>query len=319
MYSTSYLLFQSLTAVALGDALGVPVETESRDHLFENPVDTMIGHQKFDVPAGTWSDDTSLSIASLVSLAQGFNLHDLMKRFSQWYHFGEYTPFGKAFNVGKTTKKAIKRFDSGTAPELCGGTEEMDNGSGALIRLMPLAFYVLTDHRHDHFDDHVASLVHRYTAITHRHPRSLVASGILINVIIRVIQNPNKYAMLRAITEALDYYREKPAFKDQVSYFEQLSSMSFLRQSSSQIKSSGYVVDTLNAVFWCLMNSEQYFVAVKRAVNLGNDADTIGSITSMLASLLYAPVTFPTNWLQDLKGRSQIKVAVSTALLSNYF
>ncbi|EEI24027.1 hypothetical protein HMPREF0519_1793 [Lentilactobacillus hilgardii DSM 20176 = ATCC 8290] len=39
----------------------------------------------------------------------------------------------------------------------------------------------------------------------------------------------------------------------------------------------------------------------------------------MLASLLYAPVTFPPNWLKDLKGRGQIKIAVSFALLSNYF
>ncbi|EEI19891.1 ADP-ribosylarginine hydrolase Tri1 [Lentilactobacillus hilgardii] len=319
MYSTSYLLFQSLTAVALGDALGVPVQFEEREKLLESPVDTMLGHRAFDVPKGTWSDDTSLSIASLVSLSLGFNLNDLMTRYSQWYHFGDYTPFGTAFDIGKTTKAAIKRFDKGITPELCGGNDEMDNGNGALMRMMPLAFFILTDYRHYQFNDQVASLVHRFTATTHRHPRSLVASGILINVIIRVIQNPNKYAMLRAIQEALDYYKGKNQFKDQVPYFEQLGDSGFLRQTSTQIKSSAYVVDTLNSVFWCLFNSEQYFVAVKRAVNLGHDADTIGSITSMLASLLYAPVTFPPNWLKDLKGRGQIKIAVSFALLSNYF
>ncbi|WP_121977509.1 ADP-ribosylglycohydrolase family protein [Lentilactobacillus raoultii] len=319
MYSTSYLLFQSLTAVALGDALGVPFQFEKREKLLENPIDTMVGHRTFDVPKGTWSDDTSLSIASLVSLSLGFNLNDLMTRYSQWYHFGDYTPFGKSFDIGKTTEAAIKRFDSGVDPKLCGGIEELDNGNGALMRMMPLAFYILTDHQNYQFDDQVAALVHQFTATTHRHPRSLVASGILINVIIRTIQNPNKYAMLRAIQEALTYYREKPTFKNEVTYFEQLGDINFLRQPSTCIKSSAYIVDTLNSVFWCLFNSEQYFVAVKRAVNLGNDADTIGSITSMLASLLYAPVTFPTNWLKDLKGRSQIKTAVSFALLSNYF
>lgn len=319
MYSTSYLLFQSLTAVALGDALGVPFQFEKRSKLLENPINTMIGYQTFNVPAGTWSDDTSLSIASLVSLTLGFNLHDLMTRYSQWYHFGDYTPFGKPFDIGKTTQMAIERFDAGVSPSLCGGKSEMDNGNGALMRMMPLAFFILTDYRSYQFNDQVVDLIHQYTATTHRHPRSLVASGILTNVIIRVIQNPNKYAMLRAVKEALDYYRTKPEFEAEIPFFDQLEDPSFLRQPSNKIKSSPYVVDTLNAVFWCLMNSEQYFVAVKRAVNLGNDADTIGSITSMLASLLYAPVTFPNEWLKALKGRNQIKVAVSSALLSSYF
>lgn len=319
MYSTSYLLFQSLTAVALGDALGLPIQFEKRENLLENPVDTMKPSAAFNLPQGTWSDDTSLSIASLLSLAMGFNLHDLMTRYSQWYHFGEYTPFGKSFGVGKTTAEAISRFDKGTPPEKCGGIGEMDNGNGALMRMMPLAFFILTDHQNYQFNDEVAQTIHEYTETTHRHPRSLVASGILTNVIIRIIQNPNKYAMLRAVNEALDYYKGKDAFAAQTPYFKQLGDASFLRQPSANIQASPYVVDTLNTSFWCLMNSEQYFVAVKRAVNFGSDADTIGSITSMLASLLYAPVTFPVNWLRDLKGRDQIRVAVSSALISNYF
>lgn len=240
-------------------------------------------------------------------------------RYSQWYHFGDYTPFGTMFGIGKTTEAAIKRFDSGIDPQLCGGTSEMANGNGALMRMMPLAFYLMTSPHGYQFNDRVAKIVHDYTATTHRHPRSLIASGILTNVIIRLVYNPNKYAMLRAVKESLDYYRDKTEFADEVALFAQLEDPHFLRQSSNSIKSSPYVVDTLNSVFWCLMNSEQYSIAVTRAVNLGNDADTIGSITSMLASLLFAPVTFPQDWLKALKGRNQIKVAVSSALLSNYF
>ncbi|MDM7516861.1 ADP-ribosylglycohydrolase family protein [Lentilactobacillus sp. TOM.63] len=108
----------------------------------------------------------------------------------------------------------------------------------------------------------------------------------------------------------------KEEFAEDADLFSQLEDPHFLRQPSNLIESSPYVIDTLNSVFWCLMNSEQYSVAVTRAVNLGNDADTIGSITSMLASLLFAPVTL---WLNELKGRNQIKVAVSSALLSKYF
>lgn len=125
--------------------------------------------------------------------------------------------------------------------------------------------------------------------------------------------------MLRAVKEALDYYRSKNQFAAQVPFFEQLEEAHFLRQSSTKLRPSSDVIATLNAVFWCLMNSEQYNVAVSKAVNLGSNADTIGSITSMLASLLFAPVTFPENWLSKLQGRNQIKSAVSVALLSDNF
>lgn len=319
MYSTSYLLFQSLTAVALGDALGFPIQHDTRSNPFDEPVNQMVDHQATGVPAGTWSDDTSMSVASLVSLTFGYNLYDLMMRYSQWYHLGDYTPFNRAYDVDETTKAAIKRFESGVEPILCGGTLDSDNNNTALKRLMPLAFFILTKNRQYTFDDATVKMIHDYTAITNRTPKTFIGSGILTNVIIRLIQNFNKYAMLRAVKEALDYYRSKEEFAAQVPFFEQLEESHFLRQSSTKIKPSSDVIATLNTVFWCLMNSEQYNVAVSKAVNLGSDADTIGSITSMLASLLFAPVTFPENWLSKLQGRNQIKIAVSVALLSDYF
>ena len=319
MYSTRYLLFQSITAVAIGDALGVPFQFKTRSFFKKNPVTKMLGHQSFNVPAGTWSDDTSLTIAALTSLSAGINFSDMLRRFSQWYLYGDYTPFGRSFDIGRTTQEAILRFQKGVSPLECGGAEESDNGNGALMRMAPIAFYIIGNYDNYRFNDEIAELVHNYSAITHRHPRSLVAAGILTNAIVRVIQNPNKYTMHISISEALNYYKQKKPFSDEVKYFQQLTDLNFYKEDINQIPSSGYVVDTLNCVFWCLMNSEQYYQAVKRAVNLGNDTDTIGSITSMMASLLYAPVSFPTDWLNDLKGRNQIKSAVSYALLSKYF
>ena len=56
---------------AVGDALGVPVEFASREELAESPVTDMEGFGTYPYPAGTWSDDTSLSLAALDSLATG--------------------------------------------------------------------------------------------------------------------------------------------------------------------------------------------------------------------------------------------------------
>lgn len=56
---------------AVGDALGVPVEFRSRKELDQTPVTDMMGFGTHPVPAGAWSDDTSMALASLDSLAEG--------------------------------------------------------------------------------------------------------------------------------------------------------------------------------------------------------------------------------------------------------
>ena len=319
MYSTSYLLLQATTAVAIGDALGVPVQFKDRAALLNKPVDQMIGHGSFDLPKGTWSDDTSLTLAALSSLSFGFNMHDMMMRFAQWYDFGQYTPFGRAFDIGRTTQAAILRFKHGTEPTKCGGNKESDNGNGALMRMMPLAFYMLSQNTPYKFNSVTANLCEQYTSITHRHPRALIASAIMANVTATIILNPNKYAMLRAIREVLEYYRNIPSFAGEIKLFEKFDDPNHYRTENGEVRSSGYVIDTLDSVFWCLMNSEKYNSAVKKAVNMGNDSDTIASITSMLSSMLYAPVSFPHEWLNALKGRTQIKWIVAMALQTEYF
>ena len=50
---------------AVGDALGVPVEFSSREELAKDPVVGMRGFGTYPVPLGAWSDDTSMSIATL--------------------------------------------------------------------------------------------------------------------------------------------------------------------------------------------------------------------------------------------------------------
>ena len=55
---------------AIGDALGVPVEFQTREELRDNPVVGMRGYGTYPVPAGAWSDDTSMTLALVESLAR---------------------------------------------------------------------------------------------------------------------------------------------------------------------------------------------------------------------------------------------------------
>lgn len=116
--------------LAIGDALGVPYEFMPRG-TFE--CEDMSGHGTHDQPAGTWSDDTSMTLATIDSLAtkRGFDARDMRARFEQWLFGGLYTCDGYVFDCGSTTSEAL-RTGSGM-----GG--ERDNGNGSLMRILPLA------------------------------------------------------------------------------------------------------------------------------------------------------------------------------------
>lgn len=139
---------------AVGDALGVPFEFMARDTF---RCTGMTGFGSHDQPAGTWSDDTSMALATCDSIRERgcIDPKDMRRRFESWYRDGAYTVDG-LFDIGGTTERALRDGRG------CAG--EFDNGNGSLMRVLPLAFTSATD------DD-----VRAVSAITHAHRTSTEA------------------------------------------------------------------------------------------------------------------------------------------------
>ena len=174
--------------LAVADALGVPVEFSSRAALRENPVTEMRGNGTHHQPKGTWSDDTSMALCLAASLAAGdIDYEDIMGRFCRWWIGGEYTPHGYAFDIGGATGRALSRFREGTPPLLCGGSAERDNGNGALMRILPAAYIV-----HGLQMEKCMDIVHSLTALTHAHPRALIASGIYVRICAALLEGASR-------------------------------------------------------------------------------------------------------------------------------
>ena len=105
-----------ILGLCIGDALGVPVEFTSRAERAKSPVTSMLGYGTWDVPAGTWSDDSSLTFCLAESLCKGFLLDDIANSFYSWYHKGAWTATGEVFVIGNTTFLAIADFKRGVPP-----------------------------------------------------------------------------------------------------------------------------------------------------------------------------------------------------------
>lgn len=300
-----------IMGVVVGDALGVPVEFCSREELEEHPVTTMIGYGTHDQPKGTWSDDSSMTLATLDSIKNGYDLEDIMNKFVEWFKEGEYTPFGEVFDVGVTTYKAIYQYEKELDVRTCGETSERSNGNGSLMRIMPVCLYLIEEQKKRKFSEKEAiQIIHEVSGLTHNHLRSKIGCGLYYFITKAIVEEDGKLVdrVQKGLENGFFYYQEKLVDVSELAYYERLRNVEQFRNISKEfIKSSGYVVDTLEAAIWCLLNTESYEECTLKAVNLGSDTDTVGAVAGGLAGLYYGYDAIPEKWLAVIKEREWVE------------
>ena len=324
MIDKAYVVKSSIFGTVVGDALGVPVEFTSRAERDKDPVVGMMAYGTHSQPKGTWSDDSSMIIATMDSfiLRRCFDPSDVMQRFANWRSAGDYTPYGKCFDIGITCSKAITSFLNGIEPLKCGGTREEDNGNGSLMRIIPgsLKRAVLEDYWDDNVLEDTVALIHDLSILTHAHPRSLIGCMLYTSICHELIcgENRNLEILIQdAISKTMEFYQnawERYDWFDNAFLFEiknnayaRISNVQrFKAVSRNEIYSGGYIVHTLEAAIWCLLNTNSYSECVLTAVNLGDDTDTVGAVAGGLAGLRYGYDDIPGDWLQVIAGKEWI-------------
>ena len=246
-------VYDGIMGLVVGDTLGVPVEFCERDTFC---VTDMIGGGTYGLPPGTWSDDSSLALATLESLGRRrrIDLRDIMENFVKWYAHNEFTPYGSVFDIGNTTRKAIGLYMQGADMGRCGGRSVADNGNGSLMRILPLAFV-------PHTDEDVAAV----SALTHAHPVSTGACEEYVRIAELLLAGGGPEDAARLYDDEYDI-RKKPR---------------------AEVRSGGYVLDTLDAAVWCFATTSSYRECVLKAVNLGEDTDTTAAVAGGLAGIYY--------------------------------
>lgn len=283
---------KAIMGVVIGDALGCPVQFNSRETVSQHPVTDMIGHGTFDLPPGTWTDDSSLTLALLDSIRQTdtLDLRSIMDNFVRWMYHGDFTPFGSAFDIGRGTAQAIKTYKHRKKPHQCGSYDERNNGNGSLMRIMPACIYC---YEHGISDRDAIREIHAVGSLTHAHIRSNIACGLYYFMVKAIISGRTPTLKTR-LQEGLDngfaYYEKALSDHENLEYYNRLRDLSkFAETPETDIRSTGYVVDTLEAAIWSLLVTDSFEGALLKAVNLGNDSDTVGAVTGGLAGLGYNP------------------------------
>lgn len=292
----------ALLGVATGDALGVPVEFRSRRSLSENPVTDMRSYGTHGQPAGTWSDDSSLTFCLAEMLCGEYDLQNLANRFVNWMQHGYWTPHGDVFDIGFATRDAILNLGRGVSPVMAGGISEQSNGNGSLMRILPLVFYtkdMSIEERYRHTQE--------VSSLTHRHQRSINGCFIYLEMARAILLGQTPEQAYQTICDTLPPFLKN----DEIYYYDRVLFGQLRECKDTDIRGGGYVVHSLEAAIWCLLHTSSYADAVLRAVNLGEDTDTTGAVTGGLAGLTYGWATIPADWLNVLAKRDAIDVLIT--------
>ena len=301
----STIIKSSIIGFVVGDALGVPAEFLSRKTLKNNPITDMEEYGTHYQPKGTWSDDTSMTLATMDSIIhkKAIDYNDIMNNFKKWMKEAKYTAGDKCFDIGMTCSSAIYQFNGDNALE-CGQGAISSNGNGSLMRILPIVFWCYYQNLSE---VEIIDVISRVSSLTHSHEISKLGCYLYTRYILFLLEGLDKfdsYNGLKRIDLSMFRIESKHAYS-------RILNDDISKLKLNDIKSSGYIVDTLEAVLWNVLTTNTYQESVLSAVNMGDDTDTVAAITGGITGIIYGFDSIPTEWVTGLKKYNYIEELIS--------
>lgn len=283
----------SVVGLATGDALGSTVEFMSAAEIISRygprGHTEMRGGGSFGWEVGEYTDDGQTMMCLLESLVEtnseklvGLDVHDLGRRLLAWFE-------AEPKDIGITTRNSLLRLRTGIPADQSGDDNPESQANGAVMRCAPVSvLWHRPEHRVELLRDSRLS-----AAPTHR---SRIAWGAcpVVNVMIAEFINGSNFdtALNAAIEGANDAWQP---------ILTQWNEAGRPRHNNS-----GWAIATVLTSLNCLYTTDSFEDAVIKAVNGGDDADTVGAVTGQLAGAFYGYASIPERWVDVLKDQYKL-------------
>lgn len=276
----------ALVGLAVGDAVGTTLEFKSRD---SEHVSDMQGGGPFILNAGEWTDDTSMAlcVAETYLAENRMNTDTLRKFLLRWYQTGENSSNGRCFDIGNTTRFALEQYLH-VGPSWYGNTEKHTAGNAGLVRQAPVSIFRRKSLRAIYFESQAQS------SATHGAVESIDACQFLGLILHHLINGHQK-------EEAFSPHVFPLCARVMI-----INAGEYKHKARHQIRSSGYVIDTLEAAMWAVWNTDNFRDAILLATNLADDADSVAATAGQLAGALYGYSEIPQDWKDKLVQHERI-------------
>ena len=274
----------------VGDALGAPFEFLDEGTYEVPETGEYDSGGMHSVSPGEWTDDGAMALALADSLSsEGWDRCDQLDRYLNWMYYGEYTSRGVCFDIGRTTARSLDRYADTGDPDYAGKPiGRYCAGNGSIMRLAPVPIYcALTYEKEEDAVEAAERLGRSSSSTTHGHRKCVEAAGYLSSYLCRLIRGESpKYLPPRIGDKPLSDPRKE-----------------------GDLGVSGYVMDTLDAALWCVQSHfdgqrvERFGGAVRTAVSLGGDTDTVGAVTGQIAGAMWGLDSIAPGWLAGLNDK----------------
>lgn len=280
-----------LLGLAIGDALGTTLEFKPR--LEEESHLEITGGGVFNLKKGEWTDDTSMALCLAYSLLdqKAFNPEDQMQLYQKWYREGLFSSNGRCFDIGSTTSYAIELFER-TGNPFSGPEDDRSAGNGSLMRLAPVPLFFASIPSDAILNAGLSSKT------THGNQVAVDACRYFSALILGALSGEKKDVLLDGLYETSENYWSYYPLSDTI---VELIRSNYLDKKREEIKSTGYVKDSLEAALWAFGTTDSFEKGMIRAVNLAGDADTIGAIYGQIAGAYYGESCIPYRWIKSVK------------------
>ena len=276
----------ALVGLAVGDAIGTTLEFLPRDKAF---VTDMVGGGPFCLKPGEWTDDTSMALCLAETYLETgkLDIDAFRKKLVRWYHHGENSSNGRCFDIGNATRFALDeylKYGSGWF----GNTSAETAGNAAIIRHAPVAIYRRKSFLQMWNNSKSQSLA------THGAIESISSCQFLGVVLHYLLNGYSK-------EETFSPHRLSLALRVLI-----INAGEYKQKNRDQIRSSGYVIDTLEAAMWAVWHTDNFRDAILLAANLGDDADSVAATAGQIAGALYGYSGIPQEWRDKLVQEKRI-------------
>lgn len=289
----------ALLGLAVGDALGTTLEFKSPGTFM--PLTDMVGGGVFGLKPGKWTDDTSMALCLADSLIEkeGFDAFDQLDKYVKWMNQGYNSSTGACFDIGNATRQALYLYES-TGQPYCGDHSRDSAGNGSIMRLAPIPIVYFKD------AEKLAKYASLSSQTTHAAPQCVDACMYMATLIAGAIIGKSKEELLgKSFSLTKDSWEHHPLD----STIKEVAEGSFKTRNPPQIYASGYVVKTLEAALWAFYHTDNFESGALKAVNLGDDADTVGAVYGQIAGAYYGMSGIPQHWLTRVYRNLEIEVA----------
>lgn len=312
---------------AIGDALGMPVEGKSYEHIkekygrLENYISTA-GHKWFDgQPLGSWTDDTQLTISVAEALIEGDGI-DLDIQAA--HHVKAYKTHTSGW--GSTTREAIENLAKGVHWSKSGiysAFQREDGkklaprgfGNGVAMKAGPLGIYLSARP----FDSkEVADKLADFTAMTH--PTSMAVSSCLAHTyavfhcMVSDHERFNIKLFINTVVNASEigrqYFPDTANADDITERFRLLETVTTQTQTEEIVKEFGkgtyYVYNSLPFTYAFLVRNPTNIEALYECASAGGDTDSNASMLGALLGALNGTSIFPKALVDGLHSTNEI-------------